>query len=141
LMGLFISFASSSLASWFFILLKCNVCCGSHSISSLLYPLINTMTLSWVYSICKTMTKTCKKDAALQVCTTLHDKHQERQEGRGVDSGVHVMLQVQTCSSCNHSISSMPQPNTSIVPNKPVTLLCNHLFFYITWSWVPSTQS
>jgi hypothetical protein len=41
LTGLFISFASSSLASCFFILLKCNGCYGSYVISSVLYPLIN----------------------------------------------------------------------------------------------------
>jgi hypothetical protein len=91
--------------------------------------LINTMTLPWFHSICKTMTKTCKKHTAPQVCATLHDRNiRKDRKGRGVDSGVHVMLQVQTCSSCNHSVSSMPQPNTNIVPNKPVTLLCNHLF-------------
>lgn len=120
----FISFTSSSHASCFFILLKCNGCFGSHTISFLLYPSINFMTLPRAHSICKTQWQKCTRNhKTLQFCTILHDRNtRNKKKGRVADSGLHVTLHIHTCSSHNCIISLMQQPNTDTEPNKPLTL-------------------
>jgi len=102
----FISFTSSSHASCFFILLKCNGCFGSHTFSFPLYPSTNFMTLSWIHSICKTQWQKCTRNhKTLHICTSLHDRNMRNEKKRrGANSGLRVTLHIHTCSSHNRII-------------------------------------
>jgi len=128
----FISFTSSSHASCFFILLKCNGCFGSHTFSFLSYPSTNFMTLSWVHSICETQWQKCTRNhKTLQICTSLHDRNMRNEKkGRGAKSGLRVTLHIDTCSSHNRIISLMQQPNTDAEPNTPLTLTRTQLLIH-----------
>jgi hypothetical protein len=100
------------------------------------------MTLSCIHSICKTQWhKRTRKHKTLQIFTSLHDRNMRNEKkGRGADSGLCVTLHIHACSSYNHIISLMHQPNTDTDPNKP---LYYHIpnFWYVTRSWDPSTLS